>query len=99
MKPELKQAKQQAFCRSCDGAIQRGEWMVSFYSSRNTGMWIHICPSCAEDIGGMVVPTKSPYIFSASEDWTDVEIMFPDGTYTNYDIRKEDGGKYDDSGS
>lgn len=50
---ERRQAQRQAFCRGCDKAIKKGEDMISTYSRRNTGMWIHICMDCAVKIGEM----------------------------------------------
>lgn len=57
-KPELRPAERTAYCRGCDKKIQRGEPMVSFYSFRNTGMSIHLCLNCAEDIGELVKEHK-----------------------------------------
>jgi hypothetical protein len=48
---ERRAAQRQAFCRGCDGQIARGEDMISTYSFRNTGMWIHFCLDCAKEIG------------------------------------------------
>lgn len=52
--PEYRKAERDAFCRACDKTIQKGEYMVSWYSHRNQGMNIHICPTCAIDIGTLV---------------------------------------------
>lgn len=87
-KPTLRQAERVAFCRACDEEIHKGEHMVSFYSLRNRGMWVHICTSCVEDIGGLIVPRKHPYIFSADINWKYLEVAFPDGSFRSY---QEDG--------
>lgn len=60
-KPVLRQAERVAFCRACDKAIQKEEYMVSFYSHRNRGMWVHICTSCVEDIHNLLPPKKQLY--------------------------------------
>lgn len=44
-------AQRSAFCRGCDKEIARGVDMISTYSFRNTGMWIHFCLKCAVEIG------------------------------------------------
>lgn len=45
--PEYRLAKQDSHCRVCDGLINRREdFMVTFYSIRDRGQHIHICPGC-----------------------------------------------------
>jgi hypothetical protein len=44
--PKIKTAERQAFCRACDGTIERGEQMMSWYSYRNRGMHIHLHLEC-----------------------------------------------------
>lgn len=48
--PELRPAKRLAHCRVCDGDIKRGDPMVSWYSWRNRGQYIHIHPECVEEL-------------------------------------------------
>jgi hypothetical protein len=48
---ERRPAQRTAFCRGCDKKIAKGDDMISTYSFRNTGMWIHFCLHCAEKIG------------------------------------------------
>lgn len=50
-KPVVRNAERQAFCRSCDCTMEKGTPMVSLYSFRNQGMWIHLCIQCSVDIG------------------------------------------------
>lgn len=88
-KPTLRQAERVAFCRACDKAIQKEEYMVSFYSHRNRGMWVHICTSCVEDIGGLIITRKRPYIFSADINWKYLEVAFPDGSFRSYQEEEE----------
>jgi uncharacterized protein YlaI len=47
----LRKAERNAFCRSCDKVIEKGEDMVSMYSWRNRGQHIHLCLDCSEVIG------------------------------------------------
>lgn len=54
-KPVVRQSEREAFCRSCDEAMQKGTPMVSFYSHRNQGMWVHLCISCSAFIGKIAV--------------------------------------------
>lgn len=50
-KPKYRQPERNANCRVCENVIKRNEdWMVSWYSSCNRGMYIHICPSCIESL-------------------------------------------------
>ena len=46
-----RQAERDAFCRSCDRVIKKGEDMVSMYSCRNRGQNIHLCLDCSDFIG------------------------------------------------
>lgn len=46
-------AQRDAFCRGCDKVIKRGDDMISTYSFRNTGQWIHFCLDCCKKIGEM----------------------------------------------
>jgi uncharacterized protein YlaI len=52
--PVYRPALQVAWCRSCDRKISKGEPMVTWYSYRNRGQHIHICPECASKIGKLV---------------------------------------------
>ena len=54
-KPELRAAERTAFCRSCDKEITKGQHIVSLFSRRNRGQYIHFCLYCAEDIGKLVL--------------------------------------------
>lgn len=54
---ERRVAKRSAFCRGCDKAIERGEEMISTYSFRNTGQYIHFCLDCAKLIGELSCQT------------------------------------------
>jgi hypothetical protein len=59
-KAELRPAERSAFCRGCDIKIERGEYMISFYSWRNRGQHIHLCLECCGKIGDMVnAPAKN----------------------------------------
>lgn len=53
MKPELRPATRPAYCRACDENILKGTDMVSWYSYRNRGMYIHLCLACAMKLGHM----------------------------------------------
>ena len=48
-----REAERDAFCRGCDVTIKRGTLMISTYSRRNRGQYIHFCIDCAEKIGEM----------------------------------------------
>lgn len=48
---EIKPSKQESCCRLCDKWIPKGEIKLSFYSHRNTGMWIHLHLDCAKELG------------------------------------------------
>jgi uncharacterized protein YlaI len=50
---ERRPAQRTAYCRSCDKKIHKGEDMISMYSFRNRGQYIHICLECAEKIGNL----------------------------------------------
>ena len=52
--PRLRPAERPAFCRACDGKIEKGDLMVTLYSSRNTGQWIHFHPECVERMAALV---------------------------------------------
>lgn len=43
-----------AFCRSCSVNIPKGTDSISWYSSANRGMSIHICLDCIEKIHNLV---------------------------------------------
>lgn len=50
-KPVYRLAKQDSYCRVCDKVINRGEdYMVSWYSMRNRGQHIHVCPPCLKSL-------------------------------------------------
>lgn len=54
-KPKYRQPERNAFCRVCEDVIKRNEdWMVSWYSSSNRGMYIHICPSCVKALNELI---------------------------------------------
>lgn len=55
---KLRPAERSAYCRGCDKEIVKDELMVSTYSRRNRGQWIHLCLNCAEDIGELVKEHK-----------------------------------------
>lgn len=55
---ELRLAERPAYCRYCDGLIHKGEKMFSFYSRRNTGMYIHLHTSCIESMNNLIVKEK-----------------------------------------
>ena len=49
--PKYRLAEQTACCRVCDKSIQRKvDYMVSWYSFRNRGQNIHICPTCIKTL-------------------------------------------------
>lgn len=54
---ERRQAERKAYCRGCDKTIQRGEEIISTYSFRNTGQYIHFCLGCAKLIGDLSCQT------------------------------------------
>lgn len=54
-KPKYRQPERDAICRVCENVIRRNEdWMVSWYSSANRGMHIHICPSCVKALNELI---------------------------------------------
>lgn len=54
-KPKYRQPERDAICRVCDGIIKRNQdWMVSWYSRRNTGQYIHLCPECVKKLYEMI---------------------------------------------
>ena len=48
MMSNIRKAERTAYCRLCDKQINRGEEMYSFWSYRNTGMWIHLHLECVK---------------------------------------------------
>lgn len=49
--PKYRQPERNALCRVCEETIERNkDYMVSWYSSANRGMYIHICPKCVKDL-------------------------------------------------
>lgn len=52
-------AQRSAYCRGCDKEIVRDTDMISTYSFRNTGMWIHICLQCAVAIGELAAKRQT----------------------------------------
>lgn len=50
----LREAERQAFCRLCNAPIEKGDMMVSWYSYRNRGMYVHLHPNCVIDLGESV---------------------------------------------
>jgi uncharacterized protein YlaI len=55
-KPEYRLAEQNAHCRVCDKVIERKvDYMVSWYSFRNRGQNIHICPDCVKELYYLVI--------------------------------------------
>lgn len=50
-KPVVRNAEHKARCRACDAELEKGTQMVSWYSFRNRGQYIHICLPCAKHIG------------------------------------------------
>lgn len=54
-KPKYRQPERNAFCRVCEKCIKRNEdYMVSWYSSLNRGMNIHICPDCVKALSELI---------------------------------------------
>lgn len=50
-----RQPERNAVCRVCDETIHRNQdYMISWYSYRNTGQYIHICIPCIKDLYKMV---------------------------------------------
>lgn len=47
-------AERNAFCRGCDEVIEKGQDMVSTYSWRNRGQYIHFCLDCAKIISKLI---------------------------------------------
>lgn len=52
---ELRLAERQAYCRYCDDLIEKGEKMLSFYSHRNKGMYIHLHLDCVKSMNELIV--------------------------------------------
>lgn len=52
-KPLKRPAERAAKCRACDKDIQQGEEMITWWSCRNRGMYIHLCLDCCKKIGEM----------------------------------------------
>lgn len=52
--PKVRPAERPAICRACDGRIQKGDVMVTMYSWRNTGQFIHFHPECVERMAALV---------------------------------------------
>ena len=50
---EVRHNQRDAFCRGCDNKMERGTLMVSMYSPRNRGQYIHFCGECAMEIGAL----------------------------------------------
>lgn len=48
---ECRKSERGAYCRWCDDLIPKGQTMVSGYSSRNRGINMHFCLTCAKRIG------------------------------------------------
>lgn len=56
---ELRIAKRDAYCRSCDKRLKKDkDWMVTMYSFRNQGMHVHLCLRCVENMGALVTEHK-----------------------------------------
>lgn len=54
-KPEFRLAKQNSHCRVCDKVITaKIDTMVTWYSHRNRGQNIHICPECVVDLYNLI---------------------------------------------
>lgn len=49
-KPEYRNAERDSFCRVCDNKINKGNPAVFWYSRRNRGQNIMVCPTCVETI-------------------------------------------------
>jgi hypothetical protein len=51
----IRKTTRKTFCRYCDGDIEVGEKMLSFYSSRNfahgTGIRVHLHLECTIELG------------------------------------------------
>ena len=59
-KPEARLAQRNAVCRACHEDIPKGTPMISWYSSMNRGMNIHLHEECAIKLGllAMTTPTE-----------------------------------------
>lgn len=55
--PERREAQRNAYCRSCDKEIQKKEEMITLWSRRNRGQYIHLCLECAKKIGKLAEGT------------------------------------------
>ena len=51
---QYRKAKQLAFCRVCEKHINKGEDMVSWYTTLNRGQHIHIHPLCVMVLSELV---------------------------------------------
>lgn len=52
---EYRQAKREAVCHCCDKWIDKGEYMVTGYSSRQRGMNMHFHPDCLKQMYGLMI--------------------------------------------
>lgn len=52
--PKHRPAEREAHCRACDGLISKGEMMVSMYSFRNRGQYIHFHPECVKQMAALI---------------------------------------------
>ena len=57
--PEARAAQRNAVCRACHEDITKGTPMISWYSSMNRGMHIHLHEECAIKLGTLVMTTKT----------------------------------------
>lgn len=51
---EYRQAERDAVCRHCDKQINKKEFMISGYSWRNRGMYMHLHISCVKEIYNLI---------------------------------------------
>lgn len=58
-KIEYRPAQRVCFCRGCDKEIQPNtENIITFYSFRNRGQYIHICEKCVTIFNGLIDANK-----------------------------------------
>ena len=57
-KPEYRNAERNAYCRVCDRIVVKGSPVVFFYSWRNRGQNINICPTCVKQLYNLLPKEK-----------------------------------------
>lgn len=58
-RPVAREAQRNAVCRACHEPIPKGTPMISWYSSMNRGMDIHLHEECAIKLGALAMTTKT----------------------------------------